>query len=113
MAHISKKTLEDFVACKLRGAEAEAVMQHLTENEEALAYVDRLWAQQLALATAVTPSLDIQAANRIERRLIQRIHQSNLAGTLFRFGLVGFGKVAQAILMPVTQKVLNLETEEN
>ena len=113
MAYITNKTLDDFVAGKLSEADTEAVMAYLSENEEALAYVDDLWQRELVLATAVAPSLDVQTANRIERQLIRRIHQSNLVGMITRLGIVGFGEVVKAILIPIIHKLLNLQREDS
>ena len=113
MAHITKKTLDDFVAGSLSEADTEVVMSYLSENEEALAYVDDLWQREFVLTTAVAPSLDVQTANRIERQLIRRIHQSNLVGMIIRLGIVGFGKVVNAILKPIAYNLLNLQREGN
>ncbi len=112
MVHISHETLQKFVAGQLAEDEANAVLLHLADNEEALAYVDSLWEKQLGLTRTVTPSLDISTAGRIERRLIRRIRQSDFAGTIIRFGIIGFGTVARAMLMPVAQKIYNPHLED-
>ncbi len=110
--HISQERLEQFVTGLLSEAEAEDVMSHLAECEQCLSLTDTLWTSQpVGRTLSESVDLDVTTAERLERRLVSRIHRSNLSGAVVRLGTQGFMSVALGLLRPliVTRRRSNLE----
>ncbi len=100
----SQETLRRFVAGKLNPNETDAVIRHLPEDDEALDFVDDLWKEQNDWHTGdapVTP-LTPQTAQLVEKKVVTRIHRSDLSGHILRMGTLGFGKVIMALIRPLS-----------
>ncbi|MCA9965593.1 MAG: hypothetical protein KC423_15165 [Anaerolineales bacterium] len=101
--HIDEQTLKKYVAGQLSSAAADGVLAHLEHCDICLEQVEQLWAQdkvgpakaEKSLLTAVSPK-------HRERRLINRIHRSNMSGKLVEIGFSGFFDVVLALLRPLT-----------
>ena len=94
--------LNAFVAGTLDEAEVEQVLQLLEDNEEALAYVDNLWSEQLdGEALAPPEEMSNERQRRLERRFFGSLQRSELGGRAIRFGTAGFLSVVWAFLRPI------------
>ncbi|WP_420629520.1 hypothetical protein [Candidatus Leptofilum sp.] len=99
---LSKELLRRFVAGELNNAENEAILAQLAEDDASLELADALWEEQLSQTAVVElPDLEPERAQRVRRRLIHRIHRSDLAKNVVKMGTGGFSNVAMSLLRPL------------
>lgn len=95
-------SLEAFVAGRLSDDEAAAVLAHLNECEQCLEGVDRLWAEySTGIAEMDIPEPASTTTSRIERRLVHRLHRSDLWGRTIWLGTFGLLNTLTAMLRPL------------
>ncbi len=109
----SQETLRRFVAGKLNPEEAEEVIRYLPEDDDALTFVDGLWLAQNSWHKAVNPvtPLTTQKVELVQKKIVKRIHRSDLSANIFRMGTIGFGQVILALLRPLGHQVKQSETK--
>lgn len=101
--HIDAQTLEQYVTGRLSNAAADGVLTHLEHCDVCLEQVEQLWAQsKLGPAKAANSLITAVSPKHRERRLINRIHRSNMSGKLIEIGFSGFLDVVLALLRPLT-----------
>ncbi len=99
--HFSRDLLERYVSGQLSETESESITSHLAECEACLSLTDQLWTRQpIGEALLDNPDLDTDTASRLERKLVARIHRSNLGSAVTRLGTQGFLSVAFGLLRP-------------
>ncbi len=96
------ESLSDFVNGLLDEMKNKEVMEHLSECDDCLHKVDRLWSGTAASpATFRVPTLDPGTDVRMRGRMMRRIRRSNFAGTIVRFATKGFVSVIVTFLQPL------------
>ena len=102
MSKLSPELLKKFVAGQLTDAEMEEVLIHLSEDEESLNNIEDLWqSEPMAQAVSIASEIDPKSATRIKRKVIKRIHRSDLSGQVVQLGVRGFMDVTMAMLRPL------------
>ena len=97
--------LRRFVAGELNEKENEKVMARLANDEASLEIVDALWNEQPSQTAVVElPDLEPERAQRVRRRLIHKIHRSDLTKNVFTLGTHGFTSVAVSLLRPLLDR---------
>ena len=100
--HITRERLEHFVSGRLTDHESDQVMAHLAECDVCLSSTDELWASQpVGEAVSYIVDLDADTATRVERKLVRKIHRSNMTGSVVRLGTQGFLSVMLGLLRPL------------
>ena len=107
-SHPAPAALESLVAGRLKEAEEEAVILHLSECEPCLAIAEGLWRQQL---DAEIPDLDQEAAGRMEEGLRRRIHRSELGKQAVRLSTQGLVLAWSALLQPLFGRWFTLRSK--
>lgn len=102
--------LSRFVAGTLPLAESDAVLAHLDQCEQCLEKVEHLWAttplhQAMPLMGEDEVDVEPERGQRIERRVINQIHRSEVAGRALWLGTEGFLQVSFALLRPLLEKL--------
>ncbi|MCL4868787.1 MAG: zf-HC2 domain-containing protein [Anaerolineae bacterium] len=106
--------LESYVAGTLSEAEIEQVLAHLETCDHCLAITERLWeTTPLPGGLAALPSEPVDPepvrVQRIEQRVINQIHRSEVAGRALWLGTEGFAQVSFALLRPLLEKLSGSE----
>ncbi len=100
--HLNDETVTRLVDGRLNKREQEQVMAHLAECDACVEKVDALWAARpLAAAVSQTEELDPAIARRVERKVVKRIHRSDLTAEILRLLVQGFAGVAVALARPL------------
>ncbi|MFQ5419971.1 MAG: zf-HC2 domain-containing protein [Anaerolineae bacterium] len=103
--HLDDQTLRRLVDGRLHEKEQEQIMAHLAECGECVDKVDALWAAQpLGTAVGETEPLDPATARRVEKKVVKRIHRSDLTGEMLRLLVQGFAGVAVALARPLVDR---------
>lgn len=102
--------LEAYVAGTLSPEETEYVLAHLEVCDHCLTLTEHLWEMTpLPGGLAFLPEEEIEleqaTAKRIEQRVIDQIHRSNVAGRALWLGTEGFAQVSFALLRPLLEKL--------
>lgn len=102
--------LQRFVRGELDESESNDVIDVLAENERCMAYLDQLWLQQpMEPAFAAPPVLDGAASVRLQNKLFDQVHRSNMTNAIFKFGTQGFFEVAVGLLRPFSRRSTKLQ----
>lgn len=102
--------LESFVAGTLTRDETELVLAHLETCDHCLQITEQFWEaiswrESLASAATTDEMLEEERARRIEQRVINQIHRTNIAGRALWLGTEGFVQVSFALLRPLLEKL--------
>jgi hypothetical protein len=100
--------LKCFVAGRLKKAEADAVIVHLSECESCLAITDGFWHQRF---NGEIPDLDRDVAGRMEGGLRRRIHRSELGKQAVRLSTQGLLLAWLALLRPLFGRRFTLRSK--
>ncbi len=102
--------LASFVAGILSPTDAEQVLLHLETCERCLSLTEQMWETTplvgtLAAAADETTEIEQERARRIEARVMNQIHRSDVAGRALWLGTQGFAQVSFALLRPLLEKL--------
>jgi len=102
--------LQRFVRGELDESESNELIDVLAENDRCMAYLDQLWLQQpMEPALVAPPVLDGAASARLQHKLFDGVHRSNMTGAIFKFGTQGFFEVAMGLLRPFSRRSAKLQ----
>lgn len=101
---------EQFVAGTLSSEETEQILAHLDTCERCLGITEQMWEAtpllgSLAETGEVTAEMEEDRAQRIEQRVLNQIHRSDIAGRALWLGTQGFAQVSFALLRPLLEKL--------
>lgn len=102
--------LSQFVAGTLSETETEQVLSHLETCERCLTVTEQLWETTPLLGTLAatgdqSAEMEQERAQRIEQRVLNQIHRSDVAGRALWLGTQGFAHVSFALLRPLLEKL--------
>jgi len=102
--------LASFVAGTLPQEENELVLAHLETCDDCLQITEQFWETapwhgNLAEVTRRDELLEEERARRIEQRVINQIHRTEIAGRALWLGTEGFVQVSFALLRPLLEKL--------
>lgn len=102
--------LSRFVTGTLSPSETEQVLAHLDQCERCLDQVEQLWETSplqeiVPLAVEEGTNIEWERRQRIERRVMNQIHRSDVAGRALWLGTEGFLQVSFALLRPLFEKL--------
>ena len=92
--HLSTEEIQSYIQFELSEPENERIIAHLSECDTCLSLVDEKWMES-SQPDPVLPSA------KLEKRLMNNIHRSNLAGNFILLGLNGFLNSMIGILAPL------------
>ncbi len=93
--------LRSLLAGELGEGQKEALVEHLTGCENCFQTVEALWRDEEPLAAIdARPDLDDDTAERLERRLLSRIHLASFGNSLAWLTTEGFLRVVLGLLRP-------------
>ena len=101
--------LNQFVTGTLSPQETEQILAHLDQCERCLNQVEQLW-EAAPLREAIplaeeNGEIERERAQRIERRVINQIRRTDVAGRALWLGTEGFVQVSFALLRPLLEKL--------
>lgn len=100
--HLDEQTVQRYVMGQLSQPAMEAVLHHLEQCDQCLERVEQLWgSERVGLAVASEREETAVSSQQREQRLVNRIHRSNLGGTVVEVSLNGFLDVIIALLRPI------------
>ena len=96
-------TLRAFAEGQLDEEEAQKVLELFLEDDDCLAAMDRIWAEQAQLKDE-SPAIESNAAARLEEMILARIRRTDLGGNVVNLGTQGLMKVLLALIQPFVRK---------
>ena len=92
--HLNPEEIQSYIQFELSEEENERIIAHLSECDACLSLVDAEWAGESQPMSDLTNS-------KVEKRLLNSINRSNLAGNLVGLGMKGFLSAIIGILAPL------------
>lgn len=112
LGHPTSAQLHEFIYDNLSQEDMGQVLDHLAECEGCLAEVDRLWQAVATPVAPSTPELDAHTAHRLRHQVMNRIHRTNLWGSIFTISTVGFSSVVMALIRPLSGRPARRHTHD-
>ncbi len=100
--------LQRFVRGELDESESHEVIDVLAEHDQWLFFFDQLWLQQ-PVKSAVAHAPDGAATINLQNKLFDRLHRTNMSGTIFKLGTRGFFEAALGLIRPFTHHTAKLQ----
>lgn len=96
-------TLRAFAEGKLSEEDAQKVLELFLEDDNCLAAMDKIWAEQAQL-NDTSPPIESNAAAKLEEMILARIRRTDLGGNVVKLGTQGLMKVLLALIQPFVKK---------
>ena len=104
--HLSPEEMTSYINEIFEEHENERIIAHLTECDQCLSQVDAIWDEK----AKSTPN---PISENLEKRLLNKIHRSNLAGNLIRLAVANFFGATIGVITPFMKTNTTKPTKKN